>query len=111
MQARYNVPFHDAIFKAAQIAFDANYGGSVIAFSWPSAGRVARYDYDNVSARVSPPALLEVLKLAREQAPNKKLIIVAHSLGSDVVVETMQLAALSGVNLNIFRTSVRCPRR
>jgi hypothetical protein len=42
----YNVPFQDAVFKAAQIAYDANFGGSVLVFSWPSAGALCRYDYD-----------------------------------------------------------------
>jgi esterase/lipase superfamily enzyme len=105
----YNVTFYDAIFKAAQIAFDANYQGTVIAFAWPSAANTLLYDYDNVSARYSPPALLEVLQLVRAQAPQKKLIIVAHSLGSDVVVETLQRARLSGIHLNISELVFAAP--
>jgi esterase/lipase superfamily enzyme len=53
--------------------------------------------------------LLEVLQLVRAQAPQKKLIIVAHSLGSDVVVETLQRARLSGIHLNISELVFAAP--
>ena len=44
----YNVPFEDGIFKAAQIAYDASFAGSVVAFSWPAAGNLFKYDYESV---------------------------------------------------------------
>lgn len=35
----YNVRFDEAIYKSAQIAYDAGFAGTVAAFSWPSRGK------------------------------------------------------------------------
>ena len=55
----YNVTFADAIFKAAQIAFDANFAGTVLVFSWPSAGNLFKYDKDRESAEFAAPHLTQ----------------------------------------------------
>jgi esterase/lipase superfamily enzyme len=104
----YNSTFEDAIYKAAQIAFDANFRGTVAAFSWPSRGQLLAYDYDQNSADLSSTALLEVLKLIKESGVSK-IYLVAHSLGSRVVMGALERASLTGVKLDIAELIFAAP--
>jgi len=49
----YNVSFEDAAVRAAQVAADLNFDGSVLLFSWPSAASVTGYVRDQQSARIT----------------------------------------------------------
>ena len=104
----YNSTFEDAIFKAAQIAFDANFRGTVAAFSWPSRAQLLEYDYDTGSAEVSSTALLEVLKAIKDTGVSK-IYLVAHSLGSRVVTGALERASLTGVKLDIAELIFAAP--
>jgi esterase/lipase superfamily enzyme len=105
----YNVMFQDAVFKAAQIAYDANFGGSVLVFSWPSAGEIIKYDYDRESAEFSGGDLLQVLRILTEEIGDKRVYIVAHSLGNQILVNALQQAFLSKVNLSIAELVLAAP--
>jgi esterase/lipase superfamily enzyme len=97
----YNVSFVDASFTSAQIAFDAKYKGRVVMFSWPSKGGLLDYDYDRESATLSSDSLFDLLKTIKTQADITRIILVAHSLGSEVVIGALQQAALSSTKLGI----------
>jgi len=105
----YKVPFEDALYKSAQIAFDAGFKGSVAAFSWPSRGRLLAYDYDEKSAEFSAGAFFELLKLVKLDAKVSNLYIVAHSLGSRIVVDALEKAALSKTKLGISELIFAAP--
>ncbi|MBR1066885.1 alpha/beta hydrolase [Bradyrhizobium liaoningense] len=105
----FNVKFDDAIYKAAQIAYDANFGGSVLVFSWPSAGNPLRYDYDRISADYSVDDLLRILKILTEEIGDKKIYVVAHSLGNQILVDALQQAAIGKANLNITELVLAAP--
>jgi esterase/lipase superfamily enzyme len=105
----YNASFKDAIFKAAQIAFDSNFGGEVIAFSWPSATHWVKYDYDRESANYSVPALASLLRDVSEAAPQKKIFLIAHSLGNQITADALQQLALGGKKLGISELVMAAP--
>jgi esterase/lipase superfamily enzyme len=105
----YSVTFQDAVFKAAQIAYDANFTGSVLVFSWPSAGELFKYDYDRESAEFSGGDLLQVLRVLTEEIGDKRVYIVAHSLGNQILVNALQQAFLSKVNLKIAELVLAAP--
>jgi esterase/lipase superfamily enzyme len=105
----YNVTFDEAIFKAAQIAYDSNFQGSVLVFSWPSMGGLFKYDYDYQSALFSPGHLLSVLSMITHEIGNKKIFVVAHSLGNQILVDALQQAALGHVALNISELVLAAP--
>jgi esterase/lipase superfamily enzyme len=105
----YNVPFQDAIFKGAQIAYDANFGGRVLVFAWPSAGEFYKYDYDRESAEFSGGDLLAILRIVTQEIGNKRIYVVAHSLGNQVLIDALQQAALSKVALNISELVLAAP--
>jgi esterase/lipase superfamily enzyme len=105
----YDTSFADAIFKAAQIAYDANFGGGVLVFSWPSAGEVIKYDYDRESAQFSGGDLLSVLRMLTEEIGDKRVYVVAHSLGNQILVDALEKAALSKVKLSISELVMAAP--
>lgn len=105
----YNVSFSDAVFKAAQIAFDANFAGTVLVFSWPSAGDLFKYDKDRESAEFAAPHLAQIFHLVMEEIGKKNVYIVAHSMGNQVLVNALQQAALSKAKIAISELVMAAP--
>ena len=105
----YNTSFQDAIFRAAQIAHDGDFPGKIVAFSWPSRSSVAFYDYDRESALASARDLFTLLQRIKTESKIENLFVVAHSLGSQIVIDALQMASLSGADLNIREVIFAAP--
>lgn len=96
----YNTAFDDAVYRMTQLAHDSGYPGAVVLFTWPSAGRVVDYLYDQNSVMASRDALEDMLHLVAS-AGAKRIDIVAHSMGSLVTMEALrQLAMTNDRDLN-----------
>ncbi|WP_417205026.1 alpha/beta hydrolase [Antarctobacter sp.] len=90
----FNVNNAEAIYRLAQIAHDYETETPVISFSWPSAGDARGYVYDRDSvifARDDLETLL--LGLARD---GRRTVILAHSMGGQLVMETLRQMSISG---------------
>lgn len=105
----YNVTFADAVFKAAQIAFDANFPGTVLAFSWPSAGEFIKYDKDRESAEFAIPDLVQIFRLLSNEIGKKNVYVVAHSMGNQVLVNALVQSALRRATLTINELVMAAP--
>jgi esterase/lipase superfamily enzyme len=90
----YNVEFDDALFRAAQIAFDLGDGdtpfGTAFVYSWPSVGATLDYPYDFDSARLATDHLEEFLALVLEQTDAEHVHLIAHSMGNWPLVNVLQ---------------------
>lgn len=96
----YNTAFDDAVYRMTQVAHDSGYAGAVVLFTWPSAGRVVDYLYDQNSVMTSRDALEDLLRLVAE-AGATRIDLVAHSMGSLVTMEALrQLAIANDADLN-----------
>lgn len=95
----YNVTFENAARRTAQIAFDLNFQGAAVFFSWPSAGTVMAYPRDAQVSEITRPKLKEFLVnfLIRSDVDN--VFVIAHSMGARVVApviaELLQLNNLA----------------
>jgi esterase/lipase superfamily enzyme len=105
----YNVKFADAVFKAAQIAYDANFPGSVLVFSWPSAGEVIMYDQDQTNAQAAVPHLAEIFRLLSKEIGKKNVYIVAHSMGNQVLVNALVQSALGNAGITVNELVMTAP--
>ncbi|TYL95948.1 alpha/beta fold hydrolase [Bradyrhizobium rifense] len=106
----YNTSFANAIFRASQIAYDANFSGKVVVFSWPSRAAIVDYDYDRDSAAGSAVGLLlSLLKDLKTKAKVQNVFLVAHSMGSQIAVEALRRAALSHEHLNVRELILAAP--
>ena len=90
----YNNTLSEAMYRLAQIQTDFNRGSAVL-FSWPSAGDPRGYIYDRDSVLFSRDALEKTL-LELTRAPGEKVFLLAHSVGSELVMEVLRQAAIRG---------------
>ncbi len=89
----YNATLYEASYRAAQIKHDLGLPGVQAVYSWPSMGSVAGYAYDNDSLLFARDGLEHMLRLIDQVGPDN-LVIVAHSMGSLLVMETLRQADL-----------------
>lgn len=85
----YNVSFHDGALRAAQLAFDLEFRGQPMYFSWPSRSSLLGYLSDSNGVLASRPALVEFMELATRGSG--KLHIIAHSMGNRYLLEAMEV--------------------
>ncbi|MCX5756141.1 MAG: alpha/beta hydrolase [Gemmatimonadetes bacterium] len=81
----FNVSFEDAAVRAAQIAADMNFDGSVVVFSWPSAASVTSYVRDLQTARNAGYHLLRLVRNIVPAAQPDHVHLLGHSMGSEVI--------------------------
>lgn len=82
----------EATYRIAQLVHDFGAEGPVAAFLWPSEGSLLGYVHDRDSALQSRDALEEVI--ADLAGPN--LVVVGHSMGALLLVETLRQMKLAG---------------
>lgn len=85
----YNVSFHDGALRAAQLAFDLEFRGRAMYFSWPSRSTLLGYLADSNSVLASRPAMVEFLELAT-RGPGR-LHVIAHSMGNRYLLEALDV--------------------
>ncbi|MEM7732635.1 MAG: alpha/beta fold hydrolase [Pseudomonadota bacterium] len=91
----YNVTFSDAVYRFAQIRTDFGFVDNGLVFSWPSAGDLRGYAYDRDSVLYSRDDFEAVLN-ALTVGSGGTVHILGHSMGSQLVMETLRQAALRG---------------
>lgn len=81
--------FSDSVFRMAQMHKDFNMEGVPVAFSWPSAGKPTGYTYDRDSALFARDSLQDLINLV-SQTGARNVLVLAHSMGGLVVMETLR---------------------
>ncbi len=90
----YNVTFEQAAKRAAQIAFDMNFFGVPILYSWPSRGTTIGYVADTAVVRLSGRRLSRFLEDLVEKSSAPTIHVVAHSMGNRALTDALELLAL-----------------
>jgi esterase/lipase superfamily enzyme len=81
----YNTSFADAARRAGQLAYDLNFAGATVLFSWPSRAQVVEYTADEQNAEWSISDMKSVLDSLATVAPGTPIYIIAHSMGNRVL--------------------------
>lgn len=81
----YNNSFHDAALRTAQLAADINLPIAPIMFSWSSNNKTLSYMRDAENASAAIPAFEDFLKRVAIQGNFKKIHLIAHSMGNQLV--------------------------
>lgn len=100
----YNNTLSDAMFRFAQIQTDFETQRPGVLFSWQSAGDARGYAYDRDSVLFSRDAFESVIKDLTKR-PGQKVFLLAHSMGSQLVMETLRQAAMRGDRKLLSRVS------
>jgi esterase/lipase superfamily enzyme len=92
----FNTAFTDAVRRAAQISLGLGFDGPVVLFSWPSRGQFWSYETDQKAAANSSKMFLRLL--VEDLAPLRplKLQLLAHSMGSLVLVGALEQILAAG---------------
>nr|WP_321445719.1 alpha/beta hydrolase [uncultured Cohaesibacter sp.] len=90
----YNTDFSEALYRAAQMKHDFEFPFPLTLYSWPSAGKPELYMYDRDSVKVSRDNLVGLIELIN-RTDSDKITLVAHSLGTELLMESLRQIALS----------------
>lgn len=90
----YNTRHAEAVYQLAQLVHDMEIPVPAVLFSWPSAGVTAGYVYDRDSALLSRDVLEETL--IELTNGGRKVVLVGHSMGSYLIMETLRQIAHKG---------------
>jgi esterase/lipase superfamily enzyme len=96
----FNVSFEDAARRTAQISYDLGFGGAAIMYNWPSHTKVRAYVADRaIATDQSPEHLAAFLRLLVNEVQPRRLHIIAHSMGNEVLCRA--LLTLNGSSATI----------
>jgi esterase/lipase superfamily enzyme len=99
----YNVPFADAVMRAAQLALDlrddddVELPGVPLLYSWPSQGRVLGYLTDETNITWTKAHFKEFLRLALTETGAEVVHVIAHSMGTRAIIEGLSEFDVSGL--------------
>ncbi len=83
----YNVGFAAAARRAAQIAYDLDFGGVPLLFSWPSEGKVLRYETDGGNAQWAEGHFRSFMRSCVADLGLTHVHVIAHSMGNRTLAE------------------------
>lgn len=86
----YKTTFENAIYRTAQITYDLKFDGAPFLYSWPSGGTLQGYTYDRESAGQAEPYFREFLETVVNDTQARKVSIVAHSMGNQLLLRVLQ---------------------
>lgn len=91
----FNNTFAEGLYRIAQLAHDLDMPGVTLHYSWPSAGSALGYAADRDSSMFARDGL-ETLLRETEAAGAERIVLVAHSMGSALAMETLRQIAIRG---------------
>jgi esterase/lipase superfamily enzyme len=86
----FNTTFEDAARRAAQMAYDLDFDGTPVLYSWPSQGSVAAYPADEAAVAISGRKMADFLETVVAQSGAERVHVLAHSMGNRALIEAMQ---------------------
>lgn len=90
----FNTTFAEGAYRLAQLGHDLKIGGVLVHYSWPSLGHPLGYAYDRDSALFARDGLESLLDQV-VAAGAERVLIVAHSMGAALTMETLRQLAIS----------------
>lgn len=92
----YNNTFAEGLYRFAQFQHDLQLPGVGMHYSWPSRGEALAYAADRDSVLYSRDGLVRSIRLAAQANPGGKLILVGHSMGAELMMESLRQMAIAG---------------
>ena len=86
----FNNTFEDAARRAAQLAYDLDFDGTPILYSWPSQGSATAYAVDEAAVGISGRKMADFLETVVAQSGAERIHVLAHSMGNRALIEALQ---------------------
>ena len=93
----YNVDFECAARRAAQFAYDLEFQGACVLYSWPSEGSTLKYTVDEDNSLWTVDHFEEVLTTVLTKLGAARVHAIAHSMGSRVLAEGLRRVDISAL--------------
>lgn len=90
----YNVSFHDAVLRTAQLAYDLGIDGAPVLYSWPSQASLSGYLKDADTIQASVGSLEPFLRELASRSGARSIYLVAHSMGNRALTLALENIAL-----------------
>ncbi len=90
----FNNTFAEGLYRVAQLGHDLELSGVSVHYSWPSRANPLGYAYDRDSALFARDGLQDLLNEV-SAAGADSIILVAHSMGSALTMETLRQIAIA----------------
>jgi esterase/lipase superfamily enzyme len=91
----FNVNMAEGVYRFAQMHYDLEVPSIAVHYSWPSRGSALGYIADRDSAAFARRGLEELLR-ELTRAGLTEIVIVSHSLGASLTMETLRQIAIRG---------------
>lgn len=91
----FNSTYAEGAYRLAQLGHDLDLPGALVNYSWPSRGHALAYAYDRDSALFARDGLEELLHQV-EAAGAERILLVGHSMGGALTMETLRQIAIDG---------------
>ena len=86
----FNNTFEDAARRAAQLAYDLDFDGTPMLYSWPSQGSATAYTVDEAAVGISGRKMSEFLENVVAHSGAERIHVLAHSMGNRALIEALQ---------------------
>lgn len=86
----YNSSFEDAARRAAQLAYDLDFDGTPMMYSWPSRASTSAYTVDEAVVHLSGQKLSHFLEDVVANSGAERIHLIAHSMGNRALIEALQ---------------------
>lgn len=89
----FNTTYAEGTYRFAQLGHDLGINAALVHFSWPSRGNPLAYVHDQDSVQFSRDGLERLLGEVKA-AGAKRILIIGHSIGSQLVMEALRQMAI-----------------
>jgi esterase/lipase superfamily enzyme len=86
----FNNSFEDAARRTAQMAYDLDFDGTPMMYSWPSQGSATAYAIDEAAVGISGRRLADFMETVVSQSGAQRIHLIAHSMGNRALLEALQ---------------------
>lgn len=86
----FNSSFEDAARRTAQLAYDLDFDGTPMMYSWPSQASTTAYTVDEASVGISSRKFAGFLDTVVDQSGAQRIHLIAHSMGNRALIEGLE---------------------
>jgi esterase/lipase superfamily enzyme len=86
----FNNSFEDAARRVAQLAYDLDFDGTPMLYSWPSQASTTAYAVDEAAVGISGRRMADFLETVVAQSGAQRIHLIAHSMGNRALIEALQ---------------------
>ncbi|MBD3376605.1 alpha/beta hydrolase [candidate division KSB1 bacterium] len=91
----YNVSFEDAARRAGQFAYDLDFTGAAVFYSWPSQASISAYTVDETNIQWTQSNFKRFLQDLMIYSQADQIFLMAHSMGNRALTQVLASLATS----------------